>query len=183
MNNENTHIYSADKASSLDGKFRKLIQNPYKILKPFIKEGMAVVDLGCGPGFFTFPMAELAGKTGNIIAIDVQEKMLKIVQEKIVAQKVVNIEILNSSYKKFNAVNKVDFVLAAYVIHELPNKKEWIKRLYSGLKKGGHLLVIEPNLVVSKKEFKLAKELVLDAGFEFIKKPQVLFSKVILAKK
>ena len=144
---------------------------------------MTVVDLGCGPGFFTLPMAELTDKNGKVIAIDVQAKMLENLQKKITALSVTNIEIINSSYQTFETINKVDFILAAYVIHELPNKKEWLKTLYNSLKKGGHLLVIEPNFVVTKKDFIQTRELVLDTGFELIKKPCVLFSKVILAKK
>jgi ubiquinone/menaquinone biosynthesis C-methylase UbiE len=36
-----------------------LIQNPEKILKSFISEGMSVLDLGCGPGFFTVEIAKM----------------------------------------------------------------------------------------------------------------------------
>ena len=183
MNNKDTHVYSAEKSSNLDSSLRNIIQNPYKILKPFIKRGMTVVDLGCGPGFFTLPMAELTDKEGKVIAIDIQAKMLENLQEKITASGVTNIEIINSADQTFEAINKVDFILAAYVIHELPNRKEWLNTLYNSLKKGGLLLVIEPNVVVSRNDFIQTKELVLDTGFELIKKPCVLFSKVILAKK
>ena len=39
--------------------------------------GMKIMDIGCGPGFFTLPMAELTGKDGLVIAVDIQDEMLK----------------------------------------------------------------------------------------------------------
>jgi len=44
-------------AGTLDNKIRKMLQDPKKILGPYIKKGISVLDLGCGPGFFTVAMA------------------------------------------------------------------------------------------------------------------------------
>ncbi len=43
-----THIFSAQKAHTLDNKIIKILQNPYKIISPFVNKGMTVVDYGCG---------------------------------------------------------------------------------------------------------------------------------------
>ena len=74
--NYKSKVCSVESAGALDIQLRKLIQNPGKILKPFIKEGMTVMDLGCGPGFFTIEMARMVGKNGNVTAVDLQEGML-----------------------------------------------------------------------------------------------------------
>lgn len=55
---------------------RKLVQNPYKILDDLVEPGQTVLDIGCGPGFFTVPMAEMVGENGRVIAADIQAKML-----------------------------------------------------------------------------------------------------------
>ena len=47
-------------AGGLDNRVRRWIQNPRKILSPYIKVGMKVMDIGCGPGFFSNEMAEMA---------------------------------------------------------------------------------------------------------------------------
>jgi len=44
-------------AGSIDNRIRRWLQNPQKILRPFIKEGMTVLDIGCGTGFFSVDMA------------------------------------------------------------------------------------------------------------------------------
>jgi ubiquinone/menaquinone biosynthesis C-methylase UbiE len=59
------------------------LQNPRKILGPYIKEGMTVLDVGCGPGFFSIELAQMVGKSGRVIASDLQEGMLRKLREKI----------------------------------------------------------------------------------------------------
>ena len=77
MDNERNRVCPVELANSLDSKIRSLIQNPRKILKPYIKEGMKVLDIGCGPGFFSVAIAEMVGKNGKVIAADMQEGMLQ----------------------------------------------------------------------------------------------------------
>lgn len=52
MNEVKNRVCPVELAGSLDNKIRKWFQNPQKILAPYIKEGMKVLDIGCGPGFF-----------------------------------------------------------------------------------------------------------------------------------
>ena len=74
--NRKNRVCPVEHAGSLDNRLRRWVQNPRKILGPFIKEGMTVLDIGCGPGFFTMDMAEMVGETGRVIASDLQEVML-----------------------------------------------------------------------------------------------------------
>ncbi|MCP4372916.1 MAG: SAM-dependent methyltransferase, partial [Deltaproteobacteria bacterium] len=61
MSNRNNRICPVERAGSLDSRIRRWLQNPQKILKPYIKEGMTVLDVGCGPGFFSIDMAQMVG--------------------------------------------------------------------------------------------------------------------------
>ncbi len=82
MSNKAPHsIHSVEDAHQLEGAFRRIFQNPRTILKKFIREGMTVVDFRCGLGFFTMESAKLAGKSGQVIAVDVQKGMLELVQQ------------------------------------------------------------------------------------------------------
>src|SRR5689334_9406289 len=38
--------------------------------------GQRVVDVGCGPGFWTLPLAEIVGPSGAVWALDVSQEML-----------------------------------------------------------------------------------------------------------
>ena len=64
------HLPTATNTASLDNRVRRWIQKPKKILKFYIKEGMAVLDVGCGPVFFSIEMAQMVGKSGRVIAAD-----------------------------------------------------------------------------------------------------------------
>ena len=76
-------VCPVERAGSLDSRIRRWMQNPRKILRPHIEEGMTVLDVGCGPGFFTMDMAQLVGNAGRVIASDLQEGMLQKLRDKI----------------------------------------------------------------------------------------------------
>ena len=60
----------------LASPIRKLLQNPKKILSPYIEEDMKVLDIGCAMGFFSIPLARLIGSNGKVICVDMQKKMI-----------------------------------------------------------------------------------------------------------
>ena len=70
-------------AGGLDSGIRKLLQNPGRILNAHVREGMTVLDLGCGPGFFSVEMARRVGESGSVIAVDLQEGMLERLRKKL----------------------------------------------------------------------------------------------------
>jgi len=70
-------VCPVENAGGLDNSVRRLLHNPAKILKPYIHEGMTILDLGCGPGVFTVEIATLLNCSGKVIAADLQEGCLK----------------------------------------------------------------------------------------------------------
>ena len=56
---------------------RWLGQDPAKILSPYVREAMTVLEPGPGMGFFTIPLARLVGPSGRVIAVDLQPKMIE----------------------------------------------------------------------------------------------------------
>ena len=69
-------------AYTFDNPLRRLIHKPQKVLGNFVKEGMTVMDLGCGMGHFSIGMAGLVGGTGRVIAVDLQQKMLDVMERR-----------------------------------------------------------------------------------------------------
>jgi ubiquinone/menaquinone biosynthesis C-methylase UbiE len=144
---------------------------------------MTVLDLGCGPGFFTLEAAKLTGETGRVIAADLQEKMLEIVDRKIKGTPVEKVLKLHKcDADKIGLTEKVDFVLAFWMIHEVPDKQRLFRELSLLLKPGGRMFIIEPKFHVTGKEFR-EMEKILDAiGFEIIERPSVSISRAILIR-
>lgn len=183
MKEKNTRVCPVENAGVLDNIFRKWINNPNKILKDYIKEGMTVLDVGCGPGFFTVELAKMVGKTGRVIAADLQEGMLEKLENKIKGKEIEKrIELYQCDEDKIGISEKVDFILAFYMVHEIPNQMNFFKEMDSILKPNGRMFVVEPKFHVSKCTFENTINIAKEAGFKIFKGKKVFFSKTIILK-
>ncbi len=153
--NDNERICPVEIAGSLDGKIRKLMHNPVKILKPHVQEGMRVLDMGCGPGYFTLPMANLVGPTGQVCAVDLQQGMLDIVQRKILATPWRDRVVMHCCTQNALDLDSVLFerILLFWMLHEVPDQLRLLKELYNVLQVGGYILLVEPYGHVGAKKF------------------------------
>jgi len=67
-----------------DNPLLPIIRNPYKILRRAgLKSGQKVLEVGCGPGFFTIPAANIVGEEGIVYAIDTHPLAIKRINNKI----------------------------------------------------------------------------------------------------
>ena len=182
MNEDIKHrVCPVEKAGALDFAFRKLLQNPHRILRPYIKDGMAVLDLGCGPGFFTLEMARLAGSSGNVIAADLQEGMLEKVKAKIQSTSMASrIRFHRCLADRIGLAEKCDFVLVFYMLHEVPDQARFLAEIRSLLKPGGRVLLAEPKWHVTRDEFQEAIGVMEQAGFAVLERPKIRFSRTVL---
>jgi FkbM family methyltransferase len=142
----------------LANPLRKLLQNPQKILCPFLHPGMTVLDMGCAMGFFTIPMAKYVQPGGKVIAVDVQKTMIEKLHKRVQKHNLTSIiETRLCHEDSFNIVDltqKVDFILLFAVLHETPDPAATLTALSRVLKQGGKLLLAEPKGHVSDPEFK-----------------------------
>jgi ubiquinone/menaquinone biosynthesis C-methylase UbiE len=179
--NKKQHICPVERAGGLDNAFRKLLQNPRKLLGRYISPGMTVLDLGCGPGFFTIEISKMLGTSGKVIAADVQEGMLEKVIKKIQGTGFESRIVLHKCESdKIGITEKVDFVLAFYMVHEVPDQDKLFRELKSILKPGGKVYIFEPKFHVTKKAFSEMIDRTTAIGFEVIEKPKVFFSRAVL---
>jgi len=146
---------------------------------------MTVLDFGCGPGFFTVTMAELVGPTGRVIAADLQEGMLKLLDSRIrgsLLESRITLHLCNSDYIGLNAA--VDFILAFYVIHEIPDQHRWFREAVDLLRPNGLLLIVEPRpFHVSKADFHQTILAARTAGLTVTASPSVLLGRAALLSK
>jgi ubiquinone/menaquinone biosynthesis C-methylase UbiE len=177
MKNEQTHIFSFQKAEQLDGKIRRLLQNPFKILTPYISERMTVLDYGCGNGYFSIPLSKMVGNSGKVFAVDIQKEMLDKLSSKILALNISNITAIHIGNDKLKLPVLADFAVAVYVVHEIPDQKKFFREVFDLLKPNGKLLVIEPDFIVSGRKFKVTLEIAKQTGFIENEKLNLLFSK------
>lgn len=168
-------------AGGLDNKIRKYLQNPRKILGPYIQEGMTVLDIGCGPGFFSIELAQMIGRSGRVIAADLQEGMLQKIRAKIRGTELEDRIILHKcGTNNLGLSEKVDFILAFYMVHEVPDQQGFFNEIKSLLKRSGQVLIIEPPFHTSKKDFDEIIRKAQDAGLKLIDRPKIFPNRVVL---
>ena len=168
-------------ARTLDNPIRRLIHNPEEILSRYIEPGQTVLDLGCGSGTFTIAMARMVGETGKVIAVDVQDEMLQMVKQKAVKEGLDSRVITHKSEPdRIGISDRVNFALAFYMVHEVPDVKTFLKEIASLLKSNGKLLIVEPLIHVSASSFKNTVDAARSAGLKSISEPGIRFSRSVL---
>ncbi len=72
-----------------------LFRDPYEALDAAgLEPGQKVLEVGCGPGFFTVPAAKIVGEKGNVYALDINPLAVERVQQKISEEGVTNAKII-----------------------------------------------------------------------------------------
>ncbi len=174
-------ICPVERAGGLDNSVRRLFQNPKKILNNFIREDMYILDLGCGPGYFTVEIAKMLKGHGKVIAADLQEGMLAIIKNKTEGTELEERIILHQCEdNKIGVKDKFDFILAFYMVHEVPDQKKLFTELKSLLKPNGYVYIVEPKFHVTKKMFNDMTDKLKESGFRIIDRPKVFISRAVL---
>ena len=171
----------------LANPLRRLLQNPDKILTPYIREGMSCLDIGCAMGFFSLPMAQKTGPSSTVYCVDFQEKMLIALERKAKRLKLLERMTMRCCTRESLCLDdlqeKMDFALAMAVVHEVPNQELSFTEVYNALKPGGCLLLAEPAFHINKTDFASEVALAQKVGFEVVEYPTVPKSHAVLLRK
>ena len=62
-----------------------------------MKSGQNVLEVGCGPGFFTIPAAHIVGKEGKVYAVDTHPLAIERVQNKINKAGINNVSLIHAN--------------------------------------------------------------------------------------
>jgi ubiquinone/menaquinone biosynthesis C-methylase UbiE len=169
---------------SFDNPLRRLIHNPRRMMQDLVEPGNTALDLGCGEGYFTMDIARLAGSTGRVYAVDLQEHMLRVVRRRAVRAGVSDqIETILGSPAKLELPAPVDFVLAFWMLHEVPDKERLLTDLFAAMKPGGRFLLVEPKWHVSRESFDYSLQLAEQAGLVRVEDRSVALSMATLLTK
>jgi len=166
---------------------RKLLQNPTRILAPFVRAGMTTLDIGPGMGFFSLPMAELVGEGGRVVCVDLQPGMLRALEKRAAeagsAARIETRACSTDSLKIDDLARRVDFVLAFAVVHEIPDHPRLFRELAAALAPDGRILLSEPSGHVSVAAFAQTLEEAEAAGLMIVDHPTIKGGRsVVLAR-
>lgn len=171
----------------LASPIRRLFQNPEKILTPYIREGMTILDVGCAMGFFSLPAARMVGPNGRVVCIDVQAKMIESLKKRALKSDLMDrIDTRLSSSDSLGVddlTGKIDFAFAIAVVHEVPDSSVLFKEICKALKTTGQLLVAEPRAHVSQAALDKSISIAEQNGLKTIARPMVRSSHAALFEK
>lgn len=166
---------------TFDNPLRRFFHRPESILGEFVSPGDTAVDIGCGLGYFSIALAELVGPTGRVVAFDVQTQMVERARQRAERKNLgnrIDFRVCAPDHMGFDG--EADFVLAFWMLHEVPDPEQLLIEVRSFLRSSGHLMVAEPRLHVSKTRFSATIELAKRNGFQVVKGPEVRLSRCIL---
>ena len=168
-------------APFIDNRLRPFVHDPKTLFAPYVSKGMTVLDVGCGAGFASLGLAELVGEEGLVIAADLQPRMLKFVRSRALRAGLsdrIRIHLCESNHIGVN--EGLDFAVAFFMLHEVPDARAFIEEIFTRLKKGGRFFIAEPKIHVSSHHFQQVVQESQDIGFEIAEWPSVRFSRTVL---
>jgi ubiquinone/menaquinone biosynthesis C-methylase UbiE len=128
----------------LDNPFTKTNRSEVIVRHLDLQPGMSVLDVGCGPGRVTIPVAMQVGQQGDVVAVDIQAGMLRRAEEKSRAANLTNIRFLQVGAGEGKLEHsRYDRALLVTVLGEIPNREDALKEIFDSLKPGGLLSVTE----------------------------------------
>jgi len=147
---------------------RRLFNDPSRILRPFVRENMTVLEIGPGMGYFSLPLAQYVGGQGRVVCVDIQEKMLKRLRARArkagVLERIITVCATGDSLCIGAYEGKADFALAFAVVHEVPDQEALFRQIHSALKTGALLLVAEPQGHVTPEQFQKTLDIAQHTG-------------------
>ena len=167
----------------IDNPIRNLIHDPEKILGKHVSSGQTAIDIGCGFGYFSIALARLVGPNGKVIALDVQSKMIEKAQRRSERKsEAEQIEFRVCSEGRLGVEEPADFVLAFWMVHEVADQRRFFSELKTILKDTGSMLIAEPKVHVSARQFGRTVEIAEESGFRVSEVPAVRFSRAAVFK-
>ncbi|HSI78396.1 MAG TPA: class I SAM-dependent methyltransferase [Lunatimonas sp.] len=115
----------------------------YRTLAPILKEGMSILDVGCGTGSISKDIAKKIGDNGKVIGIDNTEKF--IISGNSVYNNVKNLELIHCDLFDYETDEKFDLIISARTLQWLSNPKLALIKMKSLLKPNGIISILDYN--------------------------------------
>jgi ubiquinone/menaquinone biosynthesis C-methylase UbiE len=138
---------------------------------------MTVLDFGCGMGLFSIAMARLVGESGRVIAADLQPKMLEVLQKRAKKAAVasrITIQLCEATSTRLS--EPIDFALAFYSAHEVPDLRRLLEEIQVCLRPKSKFCVVEPIGHVTRQSFEVMLGLAEEIGYCVEERPKVRMS-------
>jgi len=168
----------------IDNPLRRLLHDPQQIVGPHVKPGMTVMDIGCGMGWFSIPMARMVGEKGRVIAVDLQQPMLDVLRRRAERAGVADrVQTHKCRHDRLGIEVQSDFALCFMMVHEVRDPRRLLGEIHACFKPGGKLMAAEPKIHVPGPAFRQTVATAEQVGFRVVDHPRVRWCRAVLLEK
>lgn len=155
----------------LEGADRLAWQKPDEVVAALgLRPGDVACDVGAGPGYFALRMARAVGPTGRVHAIDVEPRMIALLEERAEAAGVSNVFPLLAEDGMALPPEPCDVVLVVDAFHHFPDGAGYLRAMAGALRPGGRIVNVDYQAgalpVGPPPEHKVSREAFLAAAAE-----------------
>ncbi len=148
--------------------FRNFYLSPRKLIKRMnLRQDCVVLELGCGPGYFS-PFVAQAIPDGKLFLTDIQPEMLAKAEMRLKKKNISNVELIFCDGQSLPFEdNFFNCIYLVTVLGEIVEKETYTKEMYRILKPGGVLSISEQGGDPDSLQLDVVKDIFLPAGFVF----------------
>lgn len=111
-----------------------------------IPAGAVVADLGAGGGYFTFKLAAAVGDAGRVYAVDVDDDMIRYLQERVTEESIRNVEVIRGEFHDpLLPDGSIDLLFSSNTFHHIEDRPGYFARVRSDLAPNGRVAILELN--------------------------------------
>lgn len=127
--------------------WQALWPDPEAVLRRLgIDFGTTVLDLCCGDGHFTAPLAHIVGGIGRVMALDLDHDVLEQAKVRVEKAGIPGTAIRWFECDASNLADKLpshpEYVLIANTFHGVPEKQQMARDVFNALKPGGQFAIV-----------------------------------------
>jgi ubiquinone/menaquinone biosynthesis C-methylase UbiE len=111
-----------------------------------LRQGMRVLDIGCGPGDVSFIAARLVGPSGSVLGVDAAPEMIELADARAVEQGLSAVHFTQSAIDAIALDEPVDAVIGRLILMHLPDPAPTLRRLSSFVRPGGVIAFSENDI-------------------------------------
>lgn len=136
----------------VDHRFRDLA---YEALEPYsraflamsgLREGIRVLEVGCGAGGMTPWLSRTVGRSGRVVALDIDPEQVERARRNVRESGLDNVDVVEMSVDDVMELGgEFDLVYGRFLLMQLPNPFGTLERLLSCVRPGGIVALDEPN--------------------------------------
>jgi len=139
MKPENIEIKRNDQSTRIFDN--RSLAADYRTLVTVLRQGLRVLDVGCGTGAISADIARRVGKTGSVTGIDNTEKFIQSGRES--NRAVSNLKLIHADLFDFEPQEKFDLIVSARVLQWLSTPKQAIEKMRQMLKANGQISILD----------------------------------------